>query len=137
MITCLIITQNYKTINMSQEQEVQNVPTKKEIISMLQDQIDIRELQAKLAQLNADIAVAKAKELEALSFIGRTTQGGSQTPPGNVHTITQQDLDNNPELVDEGLKVGDQVMIPTEEEVKKAEVNEAKERSKRSLKKVD
>jgi hypothetical protein len=131
---------------MSQEQEAQRVPTKEEIISMLKDQIDVRELQAKLAQLNADIAVAKAKELEALSFIGRTTQGGGQTPPGNVHTITQQDLDNNPELVDEGLKVGDQVIIPTEEEVKKAEVEEAekavkeetaKDKSKRSLKKVD
>lgn len=29
--------------------------------------------------------------------------------------LTQEDLDNNPELIDQGLKVGDEIDIPDEE----------------------
>ena len=121
--------------------EEQKIPTKEEIIAILKEQIEIKELQATLADLNSRIAVSRAKEVEALSFLGRS-QAPSQTSPGNIHTITQEDLDTNPDLVDEGIKVGDQVIIPTPEEVAAAEIEfekkeKEKERSKRSLKKVD
>jgi len=117
--------------------EESKAPSKEEIIAMLNDQIEVKELQVRLAKANMELAVCRAKEIEALGFIGQAMAGPKQqTPPGNLHTITQEDLDNNPELVDEGLKVGDQVMIPTQEQVAKAELD-AKEKSKRSLKKVD
>ena len=132
-----------KTTNMSEGQFLEEtveprVPTKEEIIAMLNDQLEVKELQARLAEANMKIAVARAKEIEALGFIGQAMAGSKQTPPGNLHTLTQEDFDNNPELVDEGLKVGDQVIIPLPEELR-AEIKkeEGKERSKRSLKKVD
>lgn len=122
------------------EQPLQNevkAPSKEEIIAMLNDQLEVKELQARLAKANMEVAMYRAKEIEAITFIGQAMTGPKQqTPPGNVHTISQEDLDNNPELVDEGLKVGDQVMIPTQEQVTQAEM-EPKEKSKRSLKKVD
>jgi hypothetical protein len=41
------------------------------------------------------------------------TQQGGAKPEGTPHTITQEDMDNNPELVEEGIKVGDEVIIPS------------------------
>ena len=35
-------------------------------------------------------------------------------PEGTPHKITQEDLDNNPELVEAGVEVGDEVIIPNE-----------------------
>jgi hypothetical protein len=117
---------------MAKESKEQHVPTKEEIVSMLKEQIEIRELQARLAELNTAIAVSRAKEFEALSFLGRSHES-KQTTPGNVHVITQEDLDNNPELIDEGLKVGDEVIIPNSQQVVEAEMKD----SKRSLKKTE
>jgi hypothetical protein len=37
--------------------------------------------------------------------------------------LTQEDLDNNPELIDQGLKVGDEIDIP-DEEVSSEETND-------------
>jgi hypothetical protein len=28
------------------------------------------------------------------------------------HTVTQEDMDNNPEMVEAGIKVGDEILIP-------------------------
>jgi len=100
--------------------EEQKVPTKEEIISFLKEQIEVKEFQLKLQEINAGLAVARAEELKALSFIGQmTTQGGgqkSEQPQGTPHTVTQEDLDANPELVEAGLSVGDDVIIPTAEQ---------------------
>jgi hypothetical protein len=97
--------------------EEKSVPTKEEIMSFLKEQIEVKELQLKLQEINAGLAVARAEELKALSFIGQmTTQGGgqkSEQPQGTPHTITQEDLDANPELVEAGVQVGDDIIIPT------------------------
>jgi hypothetical protein len=96
--------------------EEQKVPTKEEIISFLNEQIEVKELQLKLQEINAGLAVARAEELKALAFIGQmTTQAGKKPdqPEGTPHTITQEDLDNNPELVEAGVEVGDDIIIPT------------------------
>jgi hypothetical protein len=96
--------------------EEQKTPTKEEIMSFLKEQIEVKELQLKLQEINAGLAVARAEELKALAFIGQlTTQGGqkSEQPQGTPHTITQEDLDANPELVEAGVQVGDDIIIPT------------------------
>jgi hypothetical protein len=97
--------------------EEKSVPTKEEIMSFLKEQIEVKELQLKLQEINAGLAVARAEELKALAFIGQmTTQGGgqkSEQPQGTPHTITQEDLDANPELVEAGVQVGDDIIIPT------------------------
>jgi hypothetical protein len=96
--------------------EEQKTPTKEEIMSFLKEQIEVKELQLKLQEINAGLAVARAEELKALAFIGQmTTQNGqkSEQPQGTPHTITQEDLDANPELVEAGVQVGDDIIIPT------------------------
>jgi co-chaperonin GroES (HSP10) len=108
--------------------EEQKVPTKEEIMGFLQEQIDVKKLQVELQELNTNLAALKAEELKALSFIGQMTNpqaAKEEQPQGTPHTVTQEDLDNNPELVEAGVAVGDDVIIPAQPE-----------ESKRSLKKV-
>lgn len=102
--------------------EEQKVPTKDEIITFLKEQVEVKTAQLQLQELNTKLAVAKAEELKALSFIGQITDASRapqvipQDPEdGNTHhTITQEDLDNNPELAEEGVKVGDEILIPSQ-----------------------
>jgi hypothetical protein len=56
------------------------------------------------------LAVARAEELKALQFIANITNPQNNTPQGTPYILTQDDLDNNPELVEAGLKVGDEVL---------------------------
>lgn len=99
---------------MSEEnvKEEQKVPTKEEIIAFITEQIDVKKVQLELQQLNTGLAEARAEELKALAFISQLTQQGGK-PEGTPHTITQEDMDNNPELAEEGIKVGDEVIIPS------------------------
>jgi hypothetical protein len=111
--------------------EEQKVPTKEEIMGFLQEQIDVKKLQVELQELNTNLAALKAEELKALSFIGQISRQGDakkgDQPEGTPHTITQEDLDANPELAEAGVAVGDDVIIPSHAEP---------EATKRSLKKV-
>lgn len=85
-------------------------PTKEEVIAFLQEQIEVKSKQFELQELNTKLAVARAEELKALQFIANITNPQSNVPQGMPHILTQEDLDNNPELVEAGLKVGDEVL---------------------------
>ena len=107
---------------MSTTQEDQKIPTKDEIVAFLSEQIEVKELQFKLQDLTTRIAVARAEEMKALSFIGQMTNPRSEGDPyqgGTPHTVTQEDLDNNPELVEKGVAVGDEILIETAPPTKK------------------
>lgn len=101
--------------------EEQKVPTKEEIMTFLKEQIEVKELQAQLQDLNTRLAKARAEELQAISFVAQLTNP-QQQDEGEPYTLTEQDLSSNPELAEQGLKVGDEVFVP-------------KEQKKRSLKK--
>lgn len=99
-------------------QEEKSIPTKEEVMQFLKEQLDVKKLQAELAELNMKIAVGRAEELKALMFIEQMTnpkpkgdeyQGKANT---QVHTVTQEDLDNNPELAEAGVEVGEEILIP-------------------------
>lgn len=98
---------------MSDEKEL---PTKEEIIALLKEQISVKEYQLKLQEINEKLAKSKAQELQALQFIAQMTQPQAEA---EEHTITEEDLTNNPELKEQGFKVGDEVMIPKERKLKK------------------
>ncbi|MFN9112655.1 MAG: hypothetical protein ACK5XN_21535 [Bacteroidota bacterium] len=103
--------------------EEQKVPSKEEVVTFLKEQIEVKELQAQLQELNMRIAKARAEEIQAISFIAQLTNP-SQPPvepemEGEPHTITEEDLANNPSLSEQGLKVGDEVLITDEEAPKK------------------
>jgi hypothetical protein len=93
----------------------QEVPSKEEVVRFLNEQIEVKEVQLKLQKLNADLAETRARELKALQFIGQMT---NPTPPADAvaHNLTQQDIDENPELVEQGFKVGDEVLVPKDSE---------------------
>lgn len=112
--------------------EEQKTPTKEEIIAFFQEQIDVKKVQSELQELNTKLAVLRAEELKALNFVAQMTNPSQQEPAyegGVPHTITQEDIDANPELTEQGIKVGDEVLLPSQE----AEEHFKKE--KRTLKK--
>ena len=93
------------------EQE-QKVPSKEELIAFLQEQIEVKKVQLELQELNAKLAINRADELKALAFIAQLTN--PQSAPTQPHIVTQEDLDANPELVEAGVEVGDEVLIPAQ-----------------------
>lgn len=109
---------------MSQDNvQEQTAPTKEEVVKFFQEQIEVKKVQFELQDLNTKLAVARAEELKALSFIAQMTNPKAETNAyegGVPHTLTEEDLELNPELKEQGLNVGDEVLIPntTKEEDK-------------------
>lgn len=110
----------------------QKVPSKEELIKFFQEQIDVKKVQLELQELNAKLAVARAEELKALSFIAQVTNPESAASSTKPHIVTQDDLDNNPELVDAGVNVGDEILIPANANVSS---NAEDQKKSRKLKK--
>lgn len=113
---------------MSEQQTEQQAPSKEDVIKFFQEQIEVKKYQVELQELNTALAMGRAEELKALSFIAQMTtapkSGGEPFEGGVPHKITEEDMELNPELAEQGLKVGDDVIIPN-----------APKEEKRSLKK--
>lgn len=92
-----------------------NIPSKQEVVKFLTEQIEVKKIQLELQVVNADLADARARELRALGLIAQMT---NPTPPADAipHNLTQQDLDENPELTEQGFKLGDEVLVPKDSE---------------------
>lgn len=88
-------------------------PTKEEVLSFLNESLEIAELRAKLQDCNTRIAVGRAEELKALVFISQITNPKPEEEL-QEHVVTEEDITNNPELTQAGIKVGDSVQIPNE-----------------------
>ncbi len=112
--------------------QTDKIPTREEIVQILGEQIEVKRLQVELQELNTRFADARLSELKSLSMIARITQPG-QGEEGIPHTVTQEDVDNNPELAEQGIRVGDEVLL-TSESVSEAESKPSA--GKRGLKKV-
>jgi len=101
---------------MNTEGTKQTPPTKEEIIKFYKEQIEVAKVRKELSLLNAEIAEYETRRIEAIAKAAQYTQpaatGEPNLPPGVVeHIVTQEDLDNNPELINEGIKVGDVIGI--------------------------
>jgi hypothetical protein len=120
--------------------EDKNVPSKEMIIAMIRDQIEVKAAQVELQKLNTEFAQLRLEELKSLAIAAQITNPqpaqGSSYEGGVPHKITQEDLDNNPELSEQGLKVGDEVIVSMNEEEEAPAPAPKKEDSKRGLKKV-
>ena len=94
------------------------LPSKEEVMAFMQEQLDVKTRQLELQKINADLAEARARELKALQFIAQMT---NPTPPPDAvpHNLTQEDMDENPELVEQGFKVGDEVLVAKETQTAK------------------
>lgn len=100
---------------MSEQSPEQKVPSKEEVLMFLSEQIDVKSKQVELQELNTKLATYRAEELKALQFIAQMT---NPQPPADAvpHVITQEDLDANPEISEQGFKVGDEVLVPKDSE---------------------
>ena len=103
---------------MSEQTTEQKLPSKEEVIAFLTEQVEVKEAQYKLQELNTKLAVAKAEELKALQFIAQMTNPQAPPPDAQPHTLTEEDMKENPELEEQGFKVGDEVLVSKEEVAK-------------------
>lgn len=103
-------------------QEEKAPPTKEEVIAFFKEQIEVKKVQAELQELNTRIANGRAEEMRAMAFIAQMTnpqtRGNEYEGDGIPHTLTEEDMEANPELKEQGLQAGDQVLIPAEEKPK-------------------
>lgn len=82
----------------------ENKPTKEQIINWYKEQIEVAEFRVKLAELNARTA---RYEYERQEQVIKLASMIAPDPSVKQYTVTQEDLDNNPELSEQGVKVGD------------------------------
>jgi len=131
---------------MSTQENEKKVPTKAEVLAFYKEQIEVAKLRRDLAEIVCQTAEFDAKRIEAIAKQAHFSGPGQQRPqqegmPEGVipHTVTQEDLDNNPELAEQGIKVGDVVGItekPQPELTDEEPVNdEAEDTPVRKLKK--
>ena len=99
------------------EQEDKNIPTKEQMMALMMEQIELKKVQLELQELNEKLAKSKANELQALQFIGNMTNPSQEET--EEHTLTEDDLAQNPELAEQGFKVGDEVLVPKQRKLKK------------------
>lgn len=99
----------------TQEESNEQAPSKEMVVTFLQEQIDVKKLQVELQELNTRLAVGRSEEVRALGLIAQMT---NPNPPSDAvaHNLTQEDIDQNPELTEQGFKVGDEVLVPRDSE---------------------
>ena len=120
----------------TQTQNLVEAPDKEKIIEWMNGQIEFKEIQLKLQELDTKIAVTKAEYMKAMYTIAQISnpqQNHQGSPELSEHTLTEEDLQANPDLVEQGFKVGDIVGIPKMEEAPMEE--EEAPAKKRTLKK--
>ena len=99
--------------NMENKTE-QAIPTREEMMESLKKVIEISELRLRIQEINMFMATYRANELEAFTKIEHFTKKPGQGTDEEIieHTVTQTDIDNNPELGKQGIKVGQKIGIP-------------------------
>lgn len=88
-------------------------PSKEQIINWYKEQIEVAEFRVKLAELNARTA---RYEYERQEQVIKLASMLAPDPSVKQHTVTQEDLDNNPELSEQGVKVGDVIGLTNVQE---------------------
>jgi hypothetical protein len=103
---------------MSTETTEQKAPTKEQVTKFYKEQIEIAKLRRDLSELLAETAKYDADRAESIARQAHFSAPKSQQPvngelPDGIvqHTVTQEDMDNNPELAQQGIKVGDVIGI--------------------------
>lgn len=117
---------------MSTETTEQKAPTKEQITKFYEEQIEIAKLRRDLSQVLAETAKHDADRAESIAKQAHFSAPKGQAPieqmPEGVipHTVSQEDLDANPELIEQGIKVGDVIGIsPTPQPQGQSEIDPA------------
>lgn len=94
---------------MSTEKNTPEQPSKDQIIAWYKEQIEVATLRRDLSALQAEIAKNEAQRTQATILMAQMQDPASQNEV--EHEVTQEDLDANPELVQNGVKVGDKILV--------------------------
>lgn len=117
---------------MNQQETEKNPPSKEDMIKWMEEQIEFKKVQLELQKIDTEIAVHRAEYMKAMYTIAQIS---SPQENKNIkeHTLTEEDIKANPDLEQQGFKVGDVVGVPVEETI----MEEAPQMtvSKRELKK--
>lgn len=111
---------------------------REEYITLLKQKIELKKLEVELQELNTRFTKLKAEEIHAIEFISSKTNPSQNT---KEYELTQEDLDANPELAEQGFVVGQKVMIPVDPSMSNKKETESapmgeKSNSSKGLKKV-
>ena len=100
----------------TQTQETNETFDKAKVITWMNEQIEFKEVQLKLQELDTKIAVSKAEYMKAMYTVAQISnpQQNSPSPELTEHLLTEEDLQANPDLVEQGFKAGDVVGVPKE-----------------------
>ena len=106
--------------------EEKKFPTKEEVLAFYKEHIEVAQVRKQLAEIDCITAEFEARRAEAVAKQAHWSSP-KEGVPGNdgivEHTVSQEDLDNNPELAEQGIKVGDVIGItnqPKERQLKKS-----------------
>jgi hypothetical protein len=91
---------------MSVEQEVQEeskAPSREEMIKFYTDQIELKELQVKLQELNTAFIKAKAEEIQATAFIGQMMSPQEDEEAEEDNAPIQQNFEKKLKRTDGGV----------------------------------
>jgi len=94
---------------MNAKTKTQDVPSKEQIIAWYKEQIEITTLRRDLSVLQMEIAKNEAQRTQATILMAQMQTPTSQNEV--EHTVTQEDIDANPELVENNVKVGDKILV--------------------------
>lgn len=96
------------------------VPTKQEILKFLDEQLEIKTAQVQVQEQNALLQELVLRELKAVIEIAelKARNAGTINQQDMVdHIVTEEDLKNNPDMVEQNIKVGDHIRIPVGEKI--------------------
>ena len=94
---------------MEQTENTQEKPlSKQQVISNLSNMIDVWKKRAELQKLQTSVAADRALELESFAKIAYLSEQMEKKDQVE-HVVTEEDIKNNPEMTEQGIKVGDTI----------------------------
>jgi len=92
----------------------QEAPSKENVLLWMKEQIEFKKVQLELQELDTKIATSREAYMKSMHMIAQLSSPiGESASNSREHTLTEEDLKSNPELVTEGFKAGDVIKIPT------------------------
>jgi hypothetical protein len=118
---------------MNTETTTPEQPSKDQIVAWYKEQIEVATLRRDLSALQSEIAKNEAQRMQATILLAQMQDPSSQNEV--EHVVTQEDIDANPELVENGVKVGDKILISAPQQPNSSNNDEEKKSKLRQLKK--
>lgn len=96
----------------TEEQEM----TPAQVLSKLKANLPLRRAQVEMQELNTRMVHLRVQELEAMAKLQQFQAEQSRMAQESIveYVITEQDIKNNPEMLEQGIKVGQTIGIPKE-----------------------